>query len=278
MSEQNSSFDDVQNCAQFIKEKFTGTVPKLAMVLGSGLNDLADSIEDATVFSYEDLPGFPKPTVAGHAGRMLIGTLGGKPIICMQGRAHAYEGHTSEKLAFSTRVLWALGIEILVLTNAAGSLDEKAGPGSLMAITDHINFSGVNPLVGINDDRFGPRFPDVTAAWDKELTKDLLSCADALNFKLHAGTYIMAKGPNFETPAEIHAFRMMGANAVGMSTVPECLTARHCGIRVCGVSSITNYAAGMTGDELTHDETMEYGAIAAVNLDKLLRAFAAKVA
>ena len=272
------SYDAVQACAKYITERFSGTMPTLAMVLGSGLNDLANSVENATVFSYEDLPGFPEPTVAGHAGRMLIGTLDDNPVICMQGRAHAYEGHAPEKLAFSTRVLWALGVEILVLTNAAGSLDEAAGPGSLMAITDHINFSGINPLVGVNDDRFGPRFPDVTAAWDRELTAELNACADALNIPLHSGVYIMAKGPNFETPAEIHAFRVMGANAVGMSTVPECLTARHCGMRVCGISSVTNYAAGMTGEELTHDETMEYGAIAAVNLDKLLRAFAAKVA
>lgn len=271
------SYEEVQNCAEFIRQKYTGDIPKLAMVLGSGLNDLANSVEDATILSYAELPGFPKPTVEGHAGRMLIGKLGGKPVICMQGRAHAYEGHSEEKLAFSTRVLWALGVEILVLTNAAGSLDEAAGPGSLMAITDHINFSGVNPLVGVNDDRFGPRFPDVTAAWDKELTEKLLSCASSLNCELHTGTYIMAKGPNFETPAEIRAFRIMGANAVGMSTVPECLVARHCGMRVCGVSSITNYAAGMTGEELTHHETMEYGAIAAVNLDKLLRAFAERV-
>jgi len=272
------SYEDVQACAQYIKDQYSGTIPKLAMVLGSGLNDLANSIDDATVFSFGDLPGFPKPTVAGHAGRMLIGNLGDKPVICMQGRAHAYEGHAPEKLAFSTRVLWALGVEILLLTNAAGSLEKEAGPGSLMAITDHINFSGVNPLVGVNDDRFGPRFPDVTAAWDKTLTAELMGCANELGFPLHSGIYLMAKGPNFETPAEIHAFRMMGANAVGMSTVPECLVARHCGMRVCGISSITNYAAGMTGEELTHSETMEYGAIAAVNLDKLLRAFAAKVA
>ncbi|UTW58233.1 purine-nucleoside phosphorylase [Kordiimonas sp. SCSIO 12603] len=272
------SYEDVQTCASFIREKLDGPVPAVAMVLGSGLNDLADSIENPTILSYADLPGFPKPTVEGHAGRMLIGKLGGKGVICMQGRAHAYEGHDNYKLAFSTRVLWALGVEILVLTNAAGSLDEEAGPGSLMAITDHINFSGVNPLVGINDERFGPRFSDMTAAWDKELTDDLRKCAEQLSIKLHEGTYLMAKGPNFETPAEIKAFRVWGANAVGMSTVPECLVARHCGMRVCGVSSITNYAAGMTGNELTHDETMEFGAIAAVNLGKLLKAFAEKVA
>lgn len=271
------SFEAVQECASFIKGKHGGDMPKVAMVLGSGLNSLADALENATVLSYADLPGFPKPTVEGHAGRMLIGELGGHPVICMQGRAHAYEGHAPEKLAYSTRVLWALGVEVLVLTNAAGSLREEAGPGSLMAITDHINFSGVNPLVGINDDRFGPRFPDVSEAWDKKLTKKLQASAEELGITLHTGTYLMAKGPNFETPAEIKAFRVWGADAVGMSTVPECLVARHCGMKVTGVSSITNLAAGMQG-ELTHDETMEFGAIAAVNLEKLLRAFLAKVA
>ncbi|MCJ9427692.1 purine-nucleoside phosphorylase [Kordiimonas marina] len=270
------NYDDVQACAGFIRERFTGEMPKLAMVLGSGLNSLADALEDATVFSYADLPGFPKPTVEGHAGRMLIGKLGDKPVICMQGRAHAYEGHPAEKLGYATRVLWALGVETLVLTNAAGSLREEAGPGSLMAITDHINFSGVNPLVGPNDDRIGPRFPDVSEAWNKALTKKLLACANALGIPLHSGVYLMAKGPNFETPAEIRAFKVWGADAVGMSTVPECLVARHCGMKVVGISSITNLAAGMQG-ELTHHETMEYGAIAAVNLEKLLRAFVADV-
>ncbi|TNE65988.1 MAG: purine-nucleoside phosphorylase [Alphaproteobacteria bacterium] len=270
------TYEDVQACAAHIKANFKGDMPRMAMVLGSGLNSLANAMEDATVFSYADLPGFPKPTVEGHAGRMLIGKLEGKPVICMQGRAHAYEGHSEEKLGYSTRVLWALGVEILVLTNAAGSLRKKAGPGSLMAITDHINFSGINPLVGVNDDRFGPRFPDVSEAWNRKLTKKLHKCAEALNITLHEGVYLMAKGPNFETPAEIRAFKTWGADAVGMSTVPECLVARHCGMKVVGISSITNLAAGMQA-ELTHHETMEYGAIAAVHLEKLLRAFVEEV-
>lgn len=272
------TYEQVQTCADYIRNRYNGDMPKVAMVLGSGLNDLAKSVENATVLSYADLPGFPKPTVEGHAGQMLIGELEGKGVICMQGRAHGYEGHPPAELGYSTRVLWALGVDILVLTNAAGSLDEEAGPGSLMAITDHINFSGLNPLVGINDDRFGPRFPDVSQAWDKALTDTLRTCATDLDIKLHEGVYLMAKGPNFETPAEIRAFRVMGANAVGMSTVPECLTARHCGMRVCGISSITNYAAGMVEGELTHDETMEFGAKAAVNLEKLLRSFIKKAA
>lgn len=271
------TYEDVQNCAAHIRERHTGDMPTTAMVLGSGLNSLADALEDATILPYADLPGFPKPTVEGHAGRMLIGKLGGKPVICMQGRAHAYEGHPPEKVAFATRVLWALGVEVLVLTNAAGSLRKKAGPGSLMAITDHINFSGVNPLVGPNDDRFGPRFLDVSEAWNKKLTKKLHKCAEAKNITLHEGTYLMALGPNFETPAEIQAFKTWGADAVGMSTVPECLVARHCGMKVVGISSITNLAAGMQG-ELSHDETIEFGAIAAVNLEKLLRAFVEEIA
>ncbi len=271
------TYEDVQTSADYIRERHEGSMPTTAMTLGSGLNSLADALEDATVLSYADLPGFPKPTVEGHAGRMLIGKLGGNPVICMQGRAHAYEGHPPEKVAFSTRVLWALGVETLVLTNAAGSLRKEAGPGSLMAITDHINFSGVNPLVGPNDDRFGPRFLDVSEAWNKTLTKTMQKCAEAQSITLHEGTYLMALGPNFETPAEIRAFKTWGADAVGMSTVPECLVARHCGMKVVGISSITNLAAGMQG-ELSHDETIEFGAVAAVNLEKLLRAFVAEIA
>ncbi|UTW54836.1 purine-nucleoside phosphorylase [Kordiimonas sp. SCSIO 12610] len=267
------SYENIQACAEFVRGKVNGDIPKTAMILGSGLNSLADSIEDAVVFPFNELPHFPVTTVQGHAGRMLIGKLEGVPVICMQGRVHGYEGHSGEKLAFATRVLWALGVETLVVTNAAGSLDTEAAPGSLMAITDHINLSGINPLTGINDDRIGVRFPDMGNAWDAELTQKLHKAADGLDFPLFSGVYIMVKGPNFETPAEIRAFRTMGANAVGMSTVPECLAARHCGMKVVGISSITNYAAGMVEGELTHDETMEYGAKAAVNLEKLLRKF-----
>lgn len=273
-----SHYDDLQATAAYIRERYTGDIPRVAMILGSGLGSLADSITDATVLSFADLPGFPPPLVSGHAGRMLIGQLDGTPVICLQGRVHGYEGHEAIKLGYATRTLWALGVETLVITNAAGSLDEAAGPGSLMAINDHINLSGINPLVGINDDRIGPRFPDMTTAWDRDHLATLHGVADTLGITLHDGVYLMAMGPNFETPAEIRAFRSMGANAVGMSTVPECLVANHCGMRVVGVSSITNYAAGMTGDALTHHETMEYGAKAAVDLTTLLTAFVAKIA
>jgi inosine/guanosine/xanthosine phosphorylase family protein len=272
------TYENIQACAEYIRGKVNGTIPKAAMILGSGLNSLADSIENATVFPFNELPHFPVTTVQGHAGRMLVGTLEGKDVICLQGRVHGYEGHDATKLAFATRVLWALGVETLVITNAAGSLDVEAKPGSLMAITDHINLSGLNPLIGINDDRIGPRFPDMGNAWDKALTKKLHHVAESLSFPLFNGTYIMVTGPNFETPAEIRAFRTMGANAVGMSTVPECLAANHCGMKVVGISSITNYAAGMVDSEITHTETMEFGAIAAVNLEKLLRGFVQYIA
>ncbi len=271
------SVAEYRAAAAYIEDKVGGSVPKLALTLGSGLNALADRLTDAVEIPYVDIPGFPEPTVSGHSGIFIVGKLGGVPLICLKGRAHYYEGHPREKIIFAVRTLWALGVETLILTNAAGSLDEEAGPGSLMAITDHINFSGFNPLIGLNIDEIGPRFPDVTAAWDKDLNDKLLATAKEQGTPLHQGVYLMASGPNFETPAEIRAFRTMGANAVGMSTVPECLAARHAGIKVCGVSSITNYAAGMTGGELTHDETMEYGAIAGEKLGKLLEAFIAKV-
>ena len=271
------SYDEIQAAAAYVCSKHNGDMPKIAITLGSGLNSMADSLTDATVINYENIPGFPPPTVEGHSGRMLIGKLGDVSVICYQGRAHAYEGHDHEKLGFGTRVLWALGVETLILTNAAGSLNLNAGPGSLSAITDHINFAGINPLVGINDDRIGPRFPDMGNAWDKDLRAMLHETATALDITLHAGVYLIAKGPNFETPAEINAFRVMGADLVGMSTVPECITAHHAGLKVVGISSVTNYAAGMTGDALTHDETMEFGAIAARDLEKLLRAFIKRV-
>lgn len=273
------SFEAYQTAADYVRaqagDAFSGQAPKVAIILGSGLNSFADSVEGAVAIAYSDIPGFPKPLVEGHAGRMLIGTLAGVPVICMQGRVHGYEGHADQALAFHTRTLWALGVETLVLTNAAGSLNEAAGPGSLMLITDHINFSGVNPLVGLNDARIGPRFNDMTHAWNPALSDAMRAAAKGLGITLHEGTYLMAKGPNFETPAEIRAFRTMGADAVGMSTVPECLAANHAGMRVTGISSITNLAAGMTGNALTHDETMEFGALAAVNLTKLLTAFVA---
>lgn len=264
---------EIIECANYIKANFSGEMPKVALVLGSGLNDLAEELTDATIFSYCDLPNFPTPTVAGHSGRLLIGKLDGTPLICLQGRVHAYEGQSAENIAIAPRVMRELGVETFILTNAAGSLNADAGPGSLMIINDHINLGNVNPLVGENDEYFGVRFPDMLDAWNADHRKTLRNIAKRENLPVTEGVYLMVKGPNFETPAEIKAFRTLGADAVGMSTVPECIVAHHCGLKVVGISGITNLAAGMTGNELTHAETMEEGAKAAEHLSKLLKLF-----
>ena len=266
-----------QRMADIIRGRIDGEVPKTVLVLGSGLGDFVDSMQVDTVIDYSELDAFPQPTVVGHAGRLVIGSSGGHPLICMQGRMHAYEGHPASELAISVRTFKALGCENLILTNAAGSLDPDMGPGGLMLIDDHINWAGVNPLVGPNEDDFGPRFPDMTHAYDVEFGKDLMSAAAAEDIHLFRGIYIMAMGPNFETPAEIRAFGALGANAVGMSTVPEVLVANHAGMRVAAISVISNLAAGLGDDlgagKITHEETLEEGSKAAGNLSRLLQRF-----
>lgn len=265
--------DKIEKCAAAIKAAHAGAIPKVAIQLGSGLNAVADALDDATILSYGDIPGFPQPSVQGHAGRLLIGKFQGEPILCLQGRVHFYEGQGLEPAVIMVRTLKALGIEILTLTNAAGSLVEDMGPGSLMAISDHINFSGANPLFGINDDSVGVRFPDMSQAWDPALRALLHEAAVETGTKLFEGVYLMATGPSFETPAEIHAFRTLGADAVGMSTVPECIVANHCGVRVVGISTITNLASGMSGEPLTHEETMREGALATERLIGMFSGF-----
>lgn len=263
----------VDKCAEAIRAAHDGPMPRVAIQLGSGLNAVADAMGDATILSYADIPGFPQPSVEGHAGRLLIGKFRDEPVLCLQGRVHYYEGQGLEPVRIFVRVLKTLGIEILTLTNAAGSLVEDMGPGSLMAITDHINFSGTNPLIGPNDETFGVRFPDMSSAYDPALRVLLHEAAEEVGTKLHEGVYLMASGPNFETPAEIRAFRTLGADAVGMSTVPECIVANHCGLRVAGISTITNLAAGMSDVPLTHEETMREGAIATERLIGILAGF-----
>jgi inosine/guanosine/xanthosine phosphorylase family protein len=263
----------IKNCAAAVRSAHGGAIPRVAIQLGSGLNAVADEMSDATVLSYADIPGFPQPSVAGHAGRLLIGDFRGQPVLCLQGRVHYYEGQGFEPAVIMVRVLQALGVEILTLTNAAGSLLEDMGPGSLMVISDHINFSGDNPLIGLNDDAVGLRFPDMTNAYDPALRSLLHEAAGEIGVKLHEGVYLMASGPSFETPAEIRAFRTLGADAVGMSTVPECIAATHCGLRVAGVSTITNLAAGMSDVPLTHEETMREGAMATERLIEILAGF-----
>jgi inosine/guanosine/xanthosine phosphorylase family protein len=261
-----------------IRDRLNGDVPTVTMVLGSGLGAVADLIEDPTVIDYADLPGFPRPTVSGHAGRIVSGNLASAPVMILQGRAHAYEGHAMADLALPARALRSAGVETLVLTNAAGGLREDLMPGRLMLITDHINWSGMSPLIGPNNDAIGPRFLDMSAAYDPDLRAALKRSADKAGIDLAEGVYLWVPGPNFETPAEIRAFRILGADAVGMSTVPEMLAARHCGLRVAAVSGITNLAAGMVeGAALDHAHTLVQSGALAGDMGRLLAGFLAEL-
>ena len=245
-----------QDAAKVMTER-AGLEPRVGIVLGSGLGAVADAVADPTVVDYGELPGFPRPTVEGHGGHAVLGRIGEVPVAVLQGRAHVYEGGDHDAIRTPVRALRAAGAEILVLTNAAGSLRPEVGPGRLMLITDHINLSGVNVLAGPNDDSIGPRFPSLQDAYDPELRERLRAAAAELGTDLAEGVYLAVSGPTFETPAEIRALRILGADAVGMSTVPEAIAARHMGLEVLGISCITNMAAGVLPQPLVHDEVME---------------------
>lgn len=245
----------------------------LLVVMGSGWGPVADALlEQEGSVDYGNLPGFPVSTVAGHAGRLVWGRMAGVPVYCMQGRFHYYEGYSMEQVVFPIRVFAALGVRGVLLTNAAGGIAEGLVPGSLMAIEDHINFMGANPLRGANDDHIGPRFPDLTAGYDNRLRACLMEAAQAASVPLHSGVYLAVSGPSFETPAEIRAFARLGADAVGMSTVPECIAARHAGLRVAGLSCITNLAAHVGGAPLSHEEVGRAAKEALDNVTRLLGA------
>lgn len=265
--------EDARKAAAIVKERIGDARPRVGIVLGSGLGGLADEVKGATVVGFGELPGFPMPTVEGHHGRLVIGTLEGVPVACLQGRVHLYEGHAASAVKPLVRTLKLLGCDTLFATNAAGALDADAEPGQLMLITDHINFQLRSPLIGPNDDDFGPRFPAMDAAYDLELQDHLRGSAKELGLHLREGVYLACLGPSFETPAEIRAFARLGANAVGMSTVPEVIVARHCGMRVAAVSVLTNLAAGLSPVELSHAQTLEYADRAAADLQRLVRAF-----
>jgi xanthosine phosphorylase len=250
-----------------------GVRPRVGVVLGSGLGAAADSVADPTVIDFADLPGFPRPTVAGHGGRAVVGRIGDVPVAMLQGRAHVYEGGDLERIRVPIRALRAAGAEIVVLTNAAGSLREEIGPGSLMLITDHINLSGTNVLTGPNDEEIGPRFPSLRDAYDPDLRERLRGAAADLGTPLAEGVYLAVSGPTFETPAEIRAFETLGADAVGMSTVHETAVARHCGLRVAAVSAISNLAEGMNPEPLSHEQTLRDAQRAADALAPLLVRF-----
>jgi xanthosine phosphorylase len=249
--------------------------PRLGIILGSGLGAVAEALEDAVAIPYTELPDFPQPSVHGHAGSLALGTLSGVPVACLQGRRHVYEGGDPGAMRGPVRALKAAGAEALFVTNAAGSLDADVGPGSLMAISDHVNMLGVNPLTGPNDDEVGPRFPSLRDAYDPELRQLLRDAAAVLGVALAEGVYLATSGPSFETPAEIRAFRTLGADAVGMSTVPEVILARHAGLRVVAVSAITNLAEGMGGEALSHEQTLRYANAAAGDLTRLIIEFCA---
>lgn len=229
----------------------------IGLILGSGLGAIADNIENAEYYSYNEIPNFPVSTVEGHSGRLVVGILEGKPVIAMQGRFHYYEGYSMKDVTFPVRVMKLLGVEKLIVTNAAGAVNKDYEPGNLMLIKDHINLTGDNPLMGSNLKDFGPRFPDMSNAYDKELRIKVKSIADELGIKYQVGTYAFMTGPCYETPAEIKMVRILGGDAVGMSTAPEVTAAVHSGIKVVGISCMTNMAAGVLDQPLNHNEVIE---------------------
>ena len=248
---------DYQTAADYIRGKIGNINPKIAIILGSGLGVLTEDFENLIKIKYQDIPGFPVSTVAGHAGELLIGTIDGIPVLAMNGRFHYYEGYEVAHTAYPIRVFSLLGIEDIILTNAAGGINTDIEQGSLMIINDHLSFFAESVLRGKNEDKFGVRFPDMSEVYSKELIEKLRPIMLEKMGRCYEGVYAYMKGPCYETPAEIRALRILGADAVGMSTVPEAITARHCGINVIAVSCITNMAAGIIKKELSHEEVKE---------------------
>ncbi len=259
-----SLFDRAQTAAAHIRSKIS-LQPKVAIILGSGLGNFASQVSDPTTIAYAEIPHFPQSTVAGHSGKLVLGTIAGIPVAVMQGRVHAYEGYTMAQVTFPMRVLGLLGVERLVVTNAAGGIDPRYGQGAIVAISDHINLTGMNAVVGPNEPRFGllpntgQRFFDMSNAYSPRLRKLAIHEAAKQSWTLNEGVYLAVVGPSYETPAEIRAFRTLGADLVGMSTVHEVIVARHMGIEVLGLSVVTNMAAGVLDEPINHEEVMEIG-------------------
>ena len=249
----------IENAVSFIRSRTTAE-PSIGLILGSGLGDFADTLENRQVIPFTDIPDFPAATVPGHTGAFVFGEKQGKSVVCLQGRLHYYEGHPMSLLTLPVRIMKALGVQTLVLTNAAGGVNKDYRPGDLMLITDHINYSGTNPLIGVNDPELGPRFPDVTDLYSAGLRLKVKLAAVEAGIGLRQGVYMMFSGPSYETPAEIRMARILGADAVGMSTVPEAIVAAQCGIKVLGISCITNLAAGVSPHKLSHQEVMDTAA------------------
>ena len=270
-------FERAEEAAAFIRAR-TRLRPKVGLVLGSGLGAFADELNDATAIPYAAVPHFPRPTAEGHAGRLVIGLCEDAPVAILQGRVHYYEGHSIRDVVFPTRVLGRLGVRILVLTNAAGGINLNLKAGGLLLIRDHINLQGVNPLLGPNDERLGPRFPDMSEAYAKRLAALASEEARRLGLQLCEGVYAAVSGPNYETPAEVRYLRSVGADVVGMSTVPEVLAANHIGMEVVAISCVTNMAAGILERKITHQEVLEAGERVREQFTALLRALLPRLA
>jgi purine-nucleoside phosphorylase len=262
-------FEKANAAAEFVLAR-TELRPRIAIVLGSGLGAFAEQLESAVAISFAEIPHFPQSTVPGHSGKLVIGKVAGVPVAVMQGRVHGYEGYSSEEVTFPVRVLGRMGVQTLVLTNAAGGINEGLKRGQLVLIADHINLSGRNPVAGRADERLGPRFFDMSEAYSRRLRELAHEAARAMEFRLDEGVYLSVLGPSFETPAEIRAFRTMGADLVGMSTVQEAIVARQMGMEVLGISCVTNMAAGISAEPLSHEEVMETGRAVEVQLAGLL--------
>ncbi len=270
MNDASIHAENVRQAAAALTTALGDLRPRIAVVLGSGLGGLAARLEGAVTVPYAALPGFPVLTVAGHAGNVILGRLGGVPVVVLNGRKHFYETSDPYPLRTMVRTMRALGVETLFLSNAAGSLRAHIKVSELMLITDHINFLGLNPLTGPNDDAFGPRFVPMSEAWDPGLGAKVMGVAARLGITLHSGVYVAFRGPSFETPAEIRMVQGWGGDAVGMSSVPECLIARHCGLRVVGVSCITNMGAGLSDEKLSHAHTLENASKGAADFERLV--------
>ena len=270
-------YEQVKEAADAVRARVRD-LPQTAIVLGSGLGDFANSLTDAVTMPYSELPHWPASRVIGHDGRLVVGRSRGRVIAALAGRVHLYEGHDLRTVTFAIRVLGLLGVKTLIVTNAAGGINLNYSEGALVALRDHINLQGANPLIGPNDGRFGLRFPDMTRAYDPDFRRFVAEAGKELDLNLHEGVYLALCGPNYETPAEIRALRTLGADLVGMSTVPEVLAARHSGIRVLGISCVTNMAAGVTGATLTAEEVFETGARVRHQFIALLKAVIPRIA
>jgi len=269
MEQGMTAYEKVQNCLAQVRRR-TDFRPRAAVVLGSGLGDFAERIEVAYELPYSELEGFPVSTVPGHAGKFILGRLGGVPVVCMKGRVHYYEGYDIADVVLPVRLMHAMGAELLILTNAAGGVNTAFRAGDLMLLRDHLALFAPNPLIGPNEERFGVRFPDMSHVYDEELQRLIRDTAARSNIPLREGVYAQLTGPSFETPAEIRALRAMGADAVGMSTAVEAIAARHMGLRVAGISCITNPGAGVTDHPLSHEEVQQAADAAAPVFQTLL--------